>query len=244
LTSMPRSKPGIDQLLIAVALDADVRRRLVDFPEEAFQDFDLTEEEKDLLRRPDQRLLPLLGAVIAHQRASPAPEPRAASAAPQPHAVVEAPTLPDFTLVLTLVPCAHYENGRVHKLSYAVWVNPLPADADPESLPPLPGAVFPGQPLTPLHAVIQVSPLPMEDAAGQPLIGLSAAFRKSSNIAAPPPHESAGRPAGSPFGSDLRSAEVQAAVAAVRGTSTSPATGERYNRLIDLLHVLRGREPQ
>jgi hypothetical protein len=114
----------------------------------------------------------------------------------------------------------------------------LPPDADPASLPPPQGAVFPGQPLTPLHAVIQVSPLQMRDAAGEPLIGLSAFFRQSSNITAPPPPESAGRPDGSPFGNQLRSEEVQTVIAAVR---TAPA-GQRYDRLIDLLHTLRGRE--
>lgn len=236
------SKPGIDRLLIASALDAELRRRLLEAPEEAFQGFDLTEEEKDLLRHPDHRLLRLLGAALAYERGSSLPGPPPATAAPQPHAVVEAPTAPDLSLVLTLVPCAQYENGRLDKISYAVWVNPLPPNADPASLPPPLGAVFPGQPLTPLHAVIQVSPLPMQDAAGELLIGLSAVFRQSSNITAPPPPESAGRPDGSlfgnQFGNQLRGEEVQTAIAAVR----SAPTGERYHRLLDLLHTLRGRE--
>jgi hypothetical protein len=222
-------------LLIASALNADLRRQLLESPEEVFQGFDLTEEEKDLLRRPDHRLLRLLGTALAHERGSPAQGPQAAAMPPpQPHAVVEAPTLPDVTLLVTLVPCAQYEDGRLQKISYAVWVNPLPRDTDPASLPPPPGAVFPGKPLTPLHAVIQVSALPMQDAAGNPLIGLSAVFRQSSNITTPPPPESAGRPAGSPFGSDLRSGEVQTAIAAVR---SAPA-GERYDKLIDLMHAL------
>jgi hypothetical protein len=232
------SKPGIDQLLIASALDADLRRQLLESPEEAFRGFDLTEEEKDLLRRPDHRLLRLLGTALAHERPSSAPAPPAAAAAQQPHAVVEAPTLPDVSLLLTLVPCAQYENGRLRKISYAVWVNPLPPGADPASMPPPQGAVFPGQPLTPLHAVIQVSPLHMQDADGHPLIGLSAAFRQSSNVTAPPPSESAGRPYGSLFGNDLRSEDVRTAVTAVRNAPT----GQKYDRLIDLLHALRGGE--
>jgi hypothetical protein len=236
LTTAP--KPGIDQLLVAAALDADLRRQLLESPEEAFRGFDLTEEEKDLLRRPDHRLLSLLGTALAHERPSSAPAPPAAAAAPQPHAVVEAPTMPDVSLVLTLVPCAQYENGRLHKINYAVWVNPLPAGGDPASITPPQGSVFPGQPLTPLHAVIQVSPLQMQDAAGNPLIGLSAALRKSSNVTAPAPPESAGRPYGSLFGNDLRSEDVQRVVAAVR----SAPTGQKYDRLIDLIHALHGGE--
>ena len=59
------SRPGIDRLLIASALDGDLRRRLVDTPDDVFPEFDLTEDEKDILRSPDQRLLPLLGAALA-----------------------------------------------------------------------------------------------------------------------------------------------------------------------------------
>ena len=39
-----------------------MRRRLLESPEEVFQEFDLTEEERDLLRRPDHRLLRFVGS--------------------------------------------------------------------------------------------------------------------------------------------------------------------------------------
>jgi hypothetical protein len=136
-------KSGIDQLLIASALDAELRRRLQESPEEAFQGFDLTEEEKDLLRHPDHRLLRLLGAALARERA---PLGQADSADAQPQAVIEGATLPDVSLVLTLVPCAKYENGRLDKINYAVWVKALPAGADPASLPLPQDIVFPGNP--------------------------------------------------------------------------------------------------
>ena len=232
------SKPGIDRLLVASALDADLRRRLLESPEEAFQDFELTEEQKDLLRRPDHRLLPLLGAALAHETESRAPEPKPSTAVSQPHAIVRARTLPDISLALTLVPCAQYENGRLNTFAYAVWVNPLPPGADPAGLPPPEGGVLPGQPLTPLHAVIQVSAVQTQDAAGGPQVGLTASLRQSSNVAAPPPPEAAGRPGASPFGSDLASEAVRAAVAAVR----SAPSGQRYGRLIDLIHTLAGGE--
>jgi hypothetical protein len=215
-----------------------MRRRLLESPEEVFQEFDLTEEERDLLRRPDHRLLRFLGAALADEVGSSNPRPKPSIAVPQPHAIVQARTLPDISLVLTLVPCAQYENGRLNTFAYAVWVNPLPQGADPASLPPPLGAVFPGQPLTPLHAVIQVSAVQMQDAAGGPQVGLSASLQQSSNITAPPPPEAAGRPGVSPFGSDLRSGEVQAAIARVR----SAPSDQRYGRLIDLMHALRGGE--
>jgi len=234
------TKPGVSQLLIASAMDADLCRRLVESPDEVFQDFDLTDQEKDLLRRPDQRMLHLFGVALAQQRELSSYAHNDAHQAPvaaaQPHAVVEARTLPAITLALTLVPCAQYENGQFTRFAYAVWVNPLAEGADPAALPIPQGAALPGQPLTPLHAVIQVSAVQLPDQDGKPQVGLRASFRRSSNVTAPPPPETAGNPGTPPFGSDLSSTKVQAAASAVR-----EASGEdRYGRLIDLMHALRG----
>jgi hypothetical protein len=231
------SKPGISQLLIASAMDADLCRLLLESPEETFQDFDLSEDEKELLRRPDQRMLHLFGVALAQQRElSSSDAQQASAAAPQPHAVVEARTLPGISLALTLVPCAQYADGQLSTFAYAVWVNPLAPGTDPAALPIPQGAALPGQPLTPLHAVIQVSAVQLPDQDGKPQVGLSASLRQSSNVSAPPPPESAGRPGTPPFGSDLGSVEVQAAVAAVRNASGQ----DRYGRLIELIHALRG----
>jgi hypothetical protein len=233
------SKPGVSQLLIASAMDADLCRRLLESPEETFQEFDLTEDEKDLLRRPDQRMLRLFGVALAQQRDLSSSDAREVSvAAPQPNAVVEARTLPGITLALTLVPCAQYQNGQLSTFAYAVWVNPLAEGTDPAALPIPQGAALPGQPLTPLHAVIQVSAVQLPDRDGKPQVGLSASLRQSSNVSGPPPPESAGNPGAPPFGSDRGSAEVQAAAAAVRNASGE----DRYGRLIDLMHALRGGE--
>jgi len=231
------SKPGVSQLLIASAMDADLCRRLLESPEETFQDFDLTEEEKELLRRPDRRMLHLFGVALAQQRElSPGNAQAVSIAAPQPHAVVEARTLPAISLALTLVPCAQYENGQLSTFAYAVWVNPLAEGTDPAALPIPQGAALPGQPLTPLHAVIQVSAVQLPDQDGKPQVGLSASLRRSTNVTAPPPPESAGRPGTPPFGSDLGDIEVQSAVTAVRNASGE----DRYDRLIELIHALRG----
>jgi hypothetical protein len=229
-------KPGVSQLLIASAMDADLRKRLLESPDETFEDFDLTGEEKELLRQPDQRLLRLFGAALAEQRES--SEPMPSHAPDTPHVIIQARTLPGITLALTLVPCAQYENGQLKQFAYAVWVNPLAEGTDPASLPPPQGATLPGQPLTPLHAVIQVSATQLQDRDGKPQVGLSASISRSSNLTAPPPPESAGLPDASPFGSDLRSVEVIAAVAAVRDASGE----DRYDRLIDLIHALKGGE--
>ena len=230
------SKPGIDQLLIASALQPDLRRRLEDSPDEVFQDFDLTAAEQDILRRPDHRLLALLGSALARQSGAAAPgtaEPSAPE--PPPDTPQPARSLPDIRLALAVVPCAQYENGQLSGFKYAVWVNSLAAGADPASLPPPPGAVFPGQPLAPLNAVIQVSVVQLQDVAGSPRVAMWASMRQASNVLATPPPEAAGNPSVSPFASDLGSEAVQAAVAAVR----SAPPDERYGRILDLMRNLR-----
>ena len=222
-------------MLIESALQPELRRRLLESPDEAFRDFDLSDEEKEILRRPDHRLLPLLGAALARQMESSSPLGEAPSVSPAPPALVEAHPLPDTWLALTVVPCAHREEGRLNGISYVVWANPIPEGGDPATLPPPAGVVFPGQPLAPLVAVIQLSAVETQDAEGNPQVGLWASLGQSSNVAALPPPETAGDPKASPFGSRLDSPQVQAAVAAVQRASND----ERHNRLVDLMRVLR-----
>jgi len=224
---MDSLKPGIDRLLVLSALDADFARRLREGPEDVFRDFDLTEEEKDLLRNPDHRLLPLLGRVLSRQPQSLGAAAGARSAAPSWPYPAAARTLPGISLALTVVPCLQMENGKPKGYSFAVWVNSLPEGADPASLPPPPGVALPGRPLAPLHAVIDLSAIEVPDGTGGLQIGLSASLRQSSNIA--------GSPAPAKPGDSALSEQVRAAVAAVRSASRE----ERYGRLVDLLHALR-----
>jgi hypothetical protein len=90
--------------------------------------------------------------------------------------------------------------------------------------------------MVPLQVVIQLSAMEIADSSGRPQVGLAASLRQSSNIMAPAPPESAGIPGASPFGSDLHSELVEAAVARVRNATRE----ERYDRLIDLIGALRG----
>jgi hypothetical protein len=228
------AKPSIDQLLIQSALEPDLCRRLLESPGEVFEDYDLTEEEKEILRRPDHRLLPLLGKALARQMqpAGPRDEPPATTAPPPGSAPTRA--LPDTLMALTVVPCALRENGKLKGFTYAVWVKPLPEGADPASLPPPADAVLPGQPLAPLYAVIQISAVQSLDASGNPRVGLWACLRQSTNVLAPPPPESAGGNQVSNLRCTDDSGRIQAAAAAVRNAPPE----ERYARLVQLLHTL------
>jgi len=186
-------KPGIDRLLIESALQPGLRRRLLDSPEEVFLEFDLTEEQRDILRKRDDRLLGLLGEAMARQAGGGAGPVASAAEAQEPPLSPPPPAgrqLPDLRLALTVMPVVVEEAGEWRSLSFATWVNPLPEGADPADLGPPEGAVLPGRPLTPLRAVVHVS-AQMVPGAG---VGLTASLVQSSNMAAAPDPDSAGQP--------------------------------------------------
>jgi hypothetical protein len=208
------SKPGIDELLIASALDADLLEHLREHPDDVLDGYDLTLEQREIIRSPDNRLLPLLGAALARRSVS-QPAPEIAESAP--HAVLQGKALPEVGLALTIVPCATGDS-----YSYAVWVNPLPEGTDPSSLPPPPGATLPGEPLSPLYAVVRLSPMMLQGGAQ---VALWASLTQSTNVEAPPAASL-----------DSTSDAIQAAAAAVRAASHET----RYDKLIELARVVQG----
>ncbi len=223
------SKPDITRLLIDSALQPELCRRLAEAPDGVFGEYELTAEERELLRRPDYRLLPLLGAALGTAQAQ--REPTESPAAPEIHTPNESRVIPDTQMALTVVPCL-----VAGQIAFAAWIAPMHEGADPSRIPAPAGAVLPGQPLTPLHAVIQLSSAASEDAAGTLQVSMWASFLKSTNAASPAPPEAAGNPASPPFGSPLDSPEVRDAAEAVH----TAAPAERYEKLVTLTRALNG----
>ena len=87
---MNPAKTGISRLLIASAIDPDVYRRLLESPEETFDEFDLADEDRELLRHPDHRLLRVLGAALAEEN-PPASAAAGVATTAAPPAVAGAP---------------------------------------------------------------------------------------------------------------------------------------------------------
>ncbi|HEX3878483.1 MAG TPA: hypothetical protein VHW24_15950 [Bryobacteraceae bacterium] len=242
------SKPGIAQLLIDSALQPDLCRRLAEAPEGVFEAYELTWLERELLRKPDHRLLPLLGAALQTAQtktATPsvpteAAAPAESSAAATDHAastletepaLIENSVLPDAQMALTIVPCLI---GK--RVAFAAWMAPMQDGDDPSRLPLPAGSSLPGQPLTPLYAVIQVTGALTKDAQGKAEVSLWTSFKQHTNSVMPQPPETAGVPEAAPFGSAIDSPEVQQLADAVRAA----APEERYQRLIALTRALRG----
>jgi hypothetical protein len=210
------SKSGIAQLLIDSALRPELRRRLEEVPEEVFGEYSLGGDERALLRAPDHRLLPFLAEALGEALLDDEP------AAPEPalHVPVDSRMLPDAQMALTVIPCL--VSGQI---AYAAWIAPMHEGADPSRMAPPPGAMLPGQPLTPLHAAIQVSGAQSKDGDGNLRVNLWASFRQSTNAAFSAPGAGA---AAAP--------EVRAAAAAVHAA----APLDRYEKLIALAQAFEG----
>ncbi len=197
-------------------------RRLEKSPDQVFAAFDLSEEERDILRHPDTRLLALLGRAVknAQSSANMAAEADASAAADAQQAtpVILANTLAPALLALTVVPCLN----AAGVLQFAVWVNPMAEGTVPATLPPPPGATLPGTPLAPLYAVIELDGVRADEAEGNPQFALWAQLRQVTNTA------STGAQTSAPCDG------VTAAVQAVR---TSPPE-ERYDKLARLLRAI------
>jgi len=226
-------KPDIFQLLVDSALRPELQQRLAETPDSVFDDYDLTPDERDLLRHPDYRLLPCTTGIrpVDAEASAQVPRGEGVPACGETLNPDDNRVLPDAQLALTVVPCLVGDH-----IAYAAWIAPLHEGGDPSRLPLPAGATLPGQPLTPLQAVIQLSAAQSKDAAGNLQVSMWASFRNSSNTAAPAPPETAGDPAASPFASPLDSPEVQAAAAAVHAAPPS----DRYEKLVALTRALHG----
>jgi hypothetical protein len=210
------TKPEITRLLIDCALQPDLCRRLAETPDAVFEEYDLTAEQRELLRHPDSRLLPLLGAALGRREEPPTPRPASIQIP------VESRMLPDAQMALTVVPCLIGE-----RISFAAWISPLPEGGDPSRLPPPAGSTLPGTPLTPLYAVIHLAAAQSSDATGNPRVSMWASFRQSSNAMTAPASA-----CGVSTGQEAYRTEVEAVRAA--------APEDRYQKLVALTRALRG----
>ena len=223
------SKPDITRLLIDSALEPELRRRLEDSPDAVFEDYDLTGEQRELLRHPDRRLLPVLGAALeqgaaGEQRA--AIERRVSPLQPEIQPIqiaVDSRMLPDTQMALTVVPCVIGE-----RISFAAWISPLPEGGDPSRLPLPVGSALPGTPLAPLYAVIHLSAALSNDEDGAARVNMWASFGQNSNaVTAPQP-------------AAPQSEAVRTAAEAVRAA----APEDRYEKLAALVRAIRGGDAQ
>jgi len=223
------AKPGIDALLIDCVLDPPLLQRMFDKPLDVFADYDISEEDRDILSSPDERLLGLLGRVVGTTAVGATPE-----TAGKAHTKETMRSLPESRLALRLVPYLQrapepLEEGQPPIIvSYLGHLDPLPAGVGVEDLPPVPQADVPGHPLAPLALVVAARPL-LSGAGGDSIqVGFSL---RTEMPATPSPSLEGGEASLSPWSHDTTSATVRDAADKVR----TAAPEDRHDRLLQLV---------
>ena len=220
-------------------LEPQLLHRLRDAPQAVFAAYDLSEEERDILSSPDERMLALLGRV--HRAAGAAPGAPEAGARGGAEIAAQVRSLAESRLVLRLVPYLQRppqpagEGEPPIVVSYLGHLDPLPAGASVDELPPVPRPAVPGQALPPLTLIVAVTP----QVAGAGGDSLEVAFSMRTELSARTPRPDDNRSAGGaadlgPWRHDTGSAAVRAAARRVR----SAGPGDRYQRLLELIEVM------
>ncbi|MBT3222409.1 MAG: hypothetical protein HN348_25330 [Proteobacteria bacterium] len=138
----------IRKFLVRVLLDDGFRQLLANTPEEAFAEYTLTGEQKEILRRQDEAMLALIGAAVHETQtneAAPIPIPAqpsqkeepAARPAPQP-SLPPPPDLPEVSFGIRIVPQTRYApDGSLH-VTYAASIHTIQPGADAQPAAPAP----------------------------------------------------------------------------------------------------------
>jgi hypothetical protein len=239
------AKPGIDQLLIASVLDPLLLERLRQSPQDVLDDYELSDEEREILTAPDERFIDLLGRVI-RDAAVTAPVPAAGNAgsvsghARTGSAAEGSVLLQESRLVLRLVPYVQRVPSSAGGdqppvlVNYIGHLDPLPAGVGVDSLPPVPAASVPGQALTPLMLVVVVRPLVTGDGENRRV-----SFTLHTELPTDPAPAAADRPANideepSPWRHDTTSDNVLEKARRVHAAGAD----ERFPRLLDLIDAM------
>jgi len=224
--------------LIRTVLDEHFRELAVADPHRAFEGYDLSDRERGILLARDGRLLGLLGEAVEQDEASVEPpqgDVGAATAAPP------SPGLPEVKLLLRLTPFVAQDPQSGPKISYEASLHPWPDDRDPTS-----GDARRGQknepdsdgPPTEIRWMVRVVPTTVGSHKSGLVVSYSASIHPvaaDADEVRPSAEAPTSKPASPPWNHHVESSAARAAARAVRACDT----GQRYERLLELIHALQ-----
>jgi len=224
--------------LIRTVLDEAFRELAMADPQRAFEGYNLSEKEQEILRSRDDRLLGLLGEAAAYGEAL---VEHPAEDEPSKTAASSLPTLPEVKLLLQLVPHSAQQRDSTSSVAYAASLHPWPGDhdskrADAESGehtgkhndPALPGVAW----------IIRITPTVLDAQENGLKVAYSASihpFGVGTEEEQPPTQEATQALAGSPWNHQIESSAAKVAARAVRASDAS----RRYEKLLELIHALQ-----
>ncbi len=240
--------------LVRAALDDAFRELALTDPQRAFEGYDLSDEERDILCSRDGRLLGLLGAAVAKAKT---PIEQTAEDDPPETAESHFPSLPEVNLLLRLDPRVTHAPDSAPSVGYAASLSPWPGEHErkpPDEEGREQAAEQSNDAPPGVSWIIRITPTVVDSVtdalpcgsrlnkASSVTAGLKVAYHASihpnpSQTSEEPP--SAERPtaasATSPWIHHVESAAAKAAAQAVRA---SDADG-RYDKLLDLIDALQ-----
>ncbi len=151
------AKPDLQAFLVRAVLDEDFRSDALAEPDRIFSDFNLTEAQKDVLRRRDKGMLALLGDVL---RASAKTEMQAEADPPPKGRRPAVSFVPEATLLLRILSSAVDMGENKLHVSYSASLHVAPDGMDlREAAAQLPEATeLPGKALPDVTMAIHITP--------------------------------------------------------------------------------------
>jgi len=241
-------RKSVNDYLIRTVLDDAFREVAIADPLVAFEGYDLSEEEKEILRSRDHRLLGLLGRVVAGSHAGDDhpcgavehPLKTEAETEPTDQEKPPMPHLAEVNLLLRLVPQAVPSADGESKVAYAASLHPWPDDkgttpgADTEA----PSRGEPDGEPTEVKWIVRIQPTVLGTEAAGLRVAYSASIHPltaASDESREPVAHADGPPAGAPWNHQIESAAAKAAARAAQAA----APDQRFMKLLDLVEALQ-----
>jgi hypothetical protein len=231
-------RAGLARYLTRAALDRGFRALAEADPDASFEGYDLTEADKEILRRRDHETARLLAeasaaAAGASTPTSPPPVPRTAAADPPP---VTGRPLPPADLILQVMAVPSRDEAGGLKLAHVVSLHPAPAPGEP---PPPPPPEAPPDALGPVRFFLRLAPhaTPLPEGGVVVTYAASLVPRGAEEAAAEPARDASASPAAARRAVGGRGAASPAALRAA-GAVRGAAPADRAARLLELLAAL------
>ena len=224
--------------LIRTVLDETFRELAATDPQRAFEGYDLNDEERDILRARDGRLLGLLGHAVERDAA---PEKDAALKVESHAASQPLPTLPEVKLVLRLTPFVAQGPESDPRVSYEASLESWRGTHESDANDPQPeDESEPARPSPPAEVkwLVRIAPTVVGPQEGGMMVSYAASIHPLAagvDEPAPPTPVPTPTPVSPPWNHHVDSSAAKAAARAVLASDPN----RRYEKLLDLIQALQ-----
>ncbi|UCE58732.1 MAG: hypothetical protein JSU63_14965 [Phycisphaerales bacterium] len=223
--------------LTRAVLDETFRELAITDPRRAFDGYNLSEQEKEILTKRDSRLPGLLGDAMAQSEPAVEQSPKSAHVE---KGISPVPSLPEVKLLLHLAPQLVEQSESGPQVAYTASLQPWPGDDEPKRDLDTPEQAqcddrTAGHELT---WVIRMTPVVVGTSETQLEVSYSVSIDR---LTSDPSHTSTPecKPerdiAGAPWNHHVDSDAARAAARSVRATDPK----QRYAKLLELVHALQ-----